>query len=53
MILWMRLPEHPNIVPFDRIIVDELENRCVGFTTTYILGGKLDANKSRVFKIKW
>jgi hypothetical protein len=51
--LWMRLPNHPHIVPFDRIVVDELEGRCVGFTTTFIPGGTLEDNKSRVFKMKW
>lgn len=53
MNLWMRLPKHPQIVPFDKIIVDELEGRCVGFTTEYIPGGTLEENKSRVFKFKW
>ncbi|KAH7167919.1 hypothetical protein DER46DRAFT_625606 [Fusarium sp. MPI-SDFR-AT-0072] len=37
MNLWMRLPRHPNIVPFDQVVVDELEGE----------------NKSRVFKLKW
>ncbi|KAJ8129783.1 hypothetical protein O1611_g3847 [Lasiodiplodia mahajangana] len=29
MNLWMRLPRHSNIVPFDRIVLDELEGRVV------------------------
>lgn len=49
----MRLPKHPHIVAFDKIVVDELEGRCVGFTTEYIPGGTLEDNKSRVFKLKW
>ncbi|UZP37815.1 hypothetical protein NXS19_005631 [Fusarium pseudograminearum] len=53
MNLWMRLPKHPNIVSFDKIVIDELEGRCVGFTTKYIAGGTLDENRSRVFKLKW
>ncbi|KAM0439694.1 hypothetical protein ACHAPT_000787 [Fusarium lateritium] len=53
MNLWMRLPKHPHIVPFDKIVVDELEGRCVGFTNKYIPGGTLEDNKSRVFKLKW
>ncbi|KAK4200782.1 hypothetical protein QBC40DRAFT_339588 [Triangularia verruculosa] len=54
MSLWMRLPRnHPNIVPFDRIVVDELEGRVVGFTTTYVPGGNLEENTSRVFKLEW
>ncbi|KAF4950933.1 hypothetical protein FGADI_7805 [Fusarium gaditjirri] len=53
MNLWMRLPRHPNIVPFDQVVVDELEGRVVGFTSNYIPGGNLEENKSRVFKLKW
>lgn len=53
MSLWMRLPRHPNIVPFDRVVVDELEGRVVGFTSTYVPGGNLEENKLRVFKLKW
>lgn len=53
MNLWMRLPKHPHIVSFDKIVVDELEGRCVGFTTEYIPGGTLEDNKSRIFKLKW
>ncbi|KAI6778045.1 uncharacterized protein J7T54_007653 [Emericellopsis cladophorae] len=53
MNLWMRLPCHPNIVPFDRIVIDELEGRVVGFTSGYVPGGNLEENKSRVFRLKW
>ncbi|KAG7431471.1 CBL-interacting protein kinase 2 [Fusarium oxysporum f. sp. raphani] len=53
MNLWMRLPCHPNIVPFDQVVVDELEGRIVGFTSNYVPGGNLEENKSRVFKLKW
>lgn len=53
MNLWMRLPRHPNIVPFDRIVVDELEGRVVGFTNSYVPGGSLEENKSRVFRLEW
>ncbi|KAM0209484.1 hypothetical protein ACHAQD_011155 [Fusarium lateritium] len=53
MSLWMRLPRHPNIVPFDRVVVDELKGRLVGFTSNYVPGGNLEDNKSRVFKLKW
>lgn len=52
MCLWCRL-KHPNIVPFDKVVVDELEGRFVGFTSKYIAGGTLDENKTRVFKLKW
>ncbi|KAF4957072.1 hypothetical protein FGADI_3366 [Fusarium gaditjirri] len=53
MHLWMRLPRHPNIVPFDRVVVDELDGRVVGFTNVYIPGGNLEENRSRVFKLEW
>ncbi|EFY91395.1 hypothetical protein MAC_02558 [Metarhizium acridum CQMa 102] len=53
MNLWMRLPQHPNIVPFDRLVLDEVNGRVVGFTTLYIPGGTLSKNKSRKFKLKW
>ncbi|KAH7162043.1 hypothetical protein B0J13DRAFT_430467 [Dactylonectria estremocensis] len=53
MNLWMRLPKHPNIVPFDKIVVDELEHRCIGFTSVFIPGGTLEHNTTRVFKLKW
>ncbi|KAF4975551.1 hypothetical protein FZEAL_7666 [Fusarium zealandicum] len=53
MHLWMHLPSHPNIVPFDRVVVDELEGHVVGFTSSYVPGGNLEKNNSRVFKLKW
>ncbi|KAI3527552.1 hypothetical protein CSPX01_16873 [Colletotrichum filicis] len=51
--LWMRLPRHPNIVPFDRLVVDELKGRVVGFTSVFIPGGTLEDDQSRVFKLRW
>ncbi|KAF5551129.1 kinase [Fusarium phyllophilum] len=53
MNLWMRLPHHPNIVPFDRVVVNEVEGRVVRFTSNYIPSRNLEQNKSRVFKLKW
>jgi serine/threonine protein kinase len=54
MQIYMRLPPHPNIVPFDSVVVDELTRQLVvGFTTKYIPGGDLEQNRSRVFKLKW
>lgn len=53
--IWMRLPSHPFIVPFDRLVVDQLEGRdvVVGFTSVYISGGTIEENTSRTFKLKW
>ncbi|KAL7921387.1 hypothetical protein ACQKWADRAFT_295635 [Trichoderma austrokoningii] len=53
MNVWMRLPAHPHIVPFDRLVLDELRGHVVGFTSLYIPGGTLDDNKSRVFRLEW
>ncbi|KAK4108087.1 hypothetical protein N656DRAFT_792802 [Canariomyces notabilis] len=51
----MRMPKHPNIVPFDSLVVDRIDgvDRVVGFTTRYIPGGTLYENKERVFKLKY
>lgn len=61
MNLWMRLSGHPNIVPFDRVVVEQLhgsQDHIVGFTTLHISGGTLDAIEEnpgdcRTFKFKW
>ncbi|KAM0455703.1 hypothetical protein ACHAPV_002790 [Trichoderma viride] len=51
--VWMRLSHHPNIVSIDKIVLDEIHGRIVGFTTPYIPGGSLEDNPSRGFKLKW
>lgn len=33
--------------------MDEIQGRCVGFTTKHISGGTLEEDKTRVFKLKW
>ncbi|CAI7651185.1 unnamed protein product [Penicillium viridicatum] len=45
------LPPHPNIVPFDRVVLEE-ESRVIGFTTKYIPGGTL-ANSNVTFQFEW
>jgi hypothetical protein len=60
-ILWleancvMRMPRHPNLVPFDSLVVDTIGgvDKVVGFTTPYIPGETLSQNKDRVFKLKY
>lgn len=48
-----RLPKHPNILPLDRVVLDEISgSRVVGFTVPFIAGGDLDTNKDRPFKLK-
>ncbi|KAI5459882.1 kinase-like domain-containing protein [Mariannaea sp. PMI_226] len=53
MNILMRLPRHPNLVPFDKVVLDELTGRVVGFTINYITGGTLEENISRTFKLKY
>lgn len=48
--LLKRLPPHPNIVPFDRVVL--AESRVIGFTTKYIPGGTLD-NPKIPFQFEW
>ena len=49
--IWSRLPYHPNIVSFDRVVLDD--GRVVGFTSLYLPNGSLADNKTRVFKLRW
>lgn len=46
------LPPHPNIVPFDRVVLEDVESRVIGFITKYIPGGTL-ANSSVPFRFEW
>lgn len=47
------LPKHPNLIHFDRVVVDDAESRVLGFTIPYIPGGTFDENKTRVFRLLW
>ncbi|KAF1851058.1 uncharacterized protein K460DRAFT_328609 [Cucurbitaria berberidis CBS 394.84] len=47
-----RLPPHPNILPFDRVVLDDVESRVIGFTTKYIPGGTLE-NLKVPFRLEW
>jgi len=46
------LPPHQNIVPFDRVVLEDVESRVIGFTTKYIPGGTLD-NSKPPFLFEW
>lgn len=47
-----RLPKHPNILPLDRLVLDEQTGkRVLGFTAPFIAGGDLHDNKNRLFKL--
>ncbi|KAK3941455.1 hypothetical protein QBC46DRAFT_407333 [Diplogelasinospora grovesii] len=48
-----RISCHPNIVPLDRLVLEEIsKSGVVGFTTPFIPGGDLSTNP-RPFKLKW
>ncbi|KAJ5201496.1 uncharacterized protein N7498_006159 [Penicillium cinerascens] len=46
------LPPHPNILPFDRVVLEDEESRVIGFTTKFIPGGTL-ANPNIPFRFEW
>ena len=46
------LPPHPNIVPVDRVVLEDVESRVIGFTIKYIPGGTLD-NSKQPFRFEW
>lgn len=47
------LPTHPNLLPLDRIVLDDFESRVVGFTTKFIPGGTLVDNLSIPLRFEW
>lgn len=48
------LPAHPNIVPFDRIVVDDTTSQhIVGFTVPYLPAPSLDKDHTQVFRLDW
>ena len=47
------LAAHPSVIPVDRIILDEVESRVVGFTTRFEPGGNLNVNKTIPFRFRW
>lgn len=53
----LRLPPHPNLVVFDRLVVDSADDSgpdaVIGFTTRFVAGATLGDDNSRVFKLKY
>ena len=51
----IRLPSHPNIVSFDRLVTETVgkQQKVVGFTTVFCPGGTVDETPERVFKLKY
>lgn len=46
------LPPHPNILPFDRVVLEDVESRIIGFTTKYIPGESLESSNVP-FRVEW
>lgn len=54
MNLLNKLPPYRNIVPFDRLVLEDAESRVIGFTTKYILGGTLaNADPKGPSRFEW
>lgn len=53
MQIMMALPRHELIVPFGRIVLDDVEPRILGFTVPFIPGGTFEENKTRPFRFAW
>ncbi|KAJ5468929.1 hypothetical protein N7475_006681 [Penicillium sp. IBT 31633x] len=54
MNLLSKLPPHPNIVPFDRIVLEDVKSRVIRFTTKFIPAGTLEkADPKRPFRFEW
>jgi Protein kinase domain len=52
--LTKRLKGHPNIIPFHKFIIDDIEPWLLGFTTTFIPGGTLEQQQyQRSFQKIW
>jgi hypothetical protein len=48
------LKGHPSIVPFEKFVVDDTEQRLVGWTSSFIPGGTLEDNHSLTcFRLSW
>ncbi|KAH8725357.1 hypothetical protein GQ44DRAFT_653220 [Phaeosphaeriaceae sp. PMI808] len=47
------LPPHPNLVPFDRVVLEDKESRIIGFTTKFIPGGTIEDNTELPFRFEW
>ncbi|KAL4910851.1 hypothetical protein BDW74DRAFT_172312 [Aspergillus multicolor] len=55
------LPPHPNILPLDRLVLDDgdvqdgvVQSRLLGFTTKFVEGGSLDhLNPKTPFRLEW
>lgn len=46
------LPPHPNLLSLDSLVLEDVENRVIGFTTRFVEGGTLE-NRSIPFRLEW
>ena len=52
--LHTRLPAHPNILPIDHLVLEEVSgSRVVGFTTPFVAGGDLATRSTPRVKLRW
>jgi hypothetical protein len=47
------LPPHPNILPLDRIVLEDVESRVIGCTTEFIPGGTLVDHLAVPLRFEW
>lgn len=50
--LLTRLPCHPNILPLDRVVLEDVESRIIGYTTRYNPGRTL-MSRDILFRFEW
>ncbi|KAH0368000.1 hypothetical protein KCU65_g4241, partial [Aureobasidium melanogenum] len=54
IIMLHSLPAHPNLVPLDRIVVDDtISQHILGFTVPYLPAPSLDKDHTQVFRLSW
>ncbi|QKX54884.1 uncharacterized protein TRUGW13939_01974 [Talaromyces rugulosus] len=51
--VYKSLPPHPNILPLDRVVLEDVESRVIGFTTKFIAGGTLVDNLEAPLRFEW
>ncbi|KAI9902119.1 hypothetical protein N3K66_003936 [Trichothecium roseum] len=51
--VYLNLPKHPNLLPLEKVVIDEKYGLVVGFTTPFVKGGSWATNPNRVFKLRY
>jgi hypothetical protein len=47
------LPNHPNLIRLDRVVVNEPKSQVLGYTTPYVSGGTLGDDHERILRLSW